>query len=137
MADDDHCARCPGRRGESLAAEARRATTATTGDDGLVRLPTAQADRRLKVLRALLADAAGDDAPETAVLGRRVRLRDAEGAGDTATYALVVPGDGDPSQGWISVDSPRGAAVLGRRTGDRVEVASPAGRWFVTIVAVE
>lgn len=122
---------------DSLAAEASRDTTGAPGDDGLVWLPLAQARRRLEMLRMILAGAECDNSPGTAVLGRRVTLRDADTSGDTTTYALVIPGDGDPAQGWISVDSPLGSAVLGHRAGDRVEVAAPAGRWAVSIVAVE
>ena len=60
---------------------------------------------------------------------------------DTALGVMPVrrafPGDGDPDRGWISADSPLGAAVLGCEPGDRVEVAAPAGRRVVTVLSIE
>ena len=73
--------------------------------------------------------------PDRAVIGRRVTLLEEDG--DSTTYALVFPGDGDPGQGWISADSPLGTAVMGCGPGERVEVIAPAGRWLVTVLAVE
>ena len=73
--------------------------------------------------------------PDRAVIGRRVTLLEEEG--DSVTYALVFPGDGDPVQGWISADSPLGAAVLGCTPGDTVEVMAPAGPRVVTVLSVE
>ena len=69
------------------------------------------------------------------IIGRRVTLLEEEG--DSVTYALVFPGDGDPVQGWISADSPLGAAVLGCTPGDTVEVMAPAGPRVVTVLSVE
>jgi transcription elongation GreA/GreB family factor len=73
--------------------------------------------------------------PDRAVIGRRVTLLEEDG--DSVTYGLVFPGDGDPIQGWISADSPLGAAVLGCAPGDRVEVDAPVGRRVVTVLSVE
>ena len=73
--------------------------------------------------------------PDRAVIGRRVTLLEAEG--ESVSYALVFPGDGDPAQGWISADSPLGTAVLGCGPGDRVEVEAPAGRRVVTVLSIE
>ena len=44
---------------------------------------------------------------------------------------------GTPAEGWLSADSPLGAAVLGRSPGDAVEVTAPAGSRVVTVLAVE
>ncbi len=104
-------------------------------DDDVVHLPTLRAARRLDVLSAVLDDAEQVDGPDRAVIGRRVTLLEEDG--DSITYALVFPGDGDPVQGWISADSPLGSAVLGRAPGDRVEVIAPAGPRMVTVLAVE
>lgn len=122
---------------DRLVADIARDTTAepVDEDDVLVRLPVAHAGRRLDALRAILADAVFDEDPDTIAIGDRVTLRDPDGS--TETYALVIPGDGDPSQGWVSADSPLGSAVIGRRAGDRADVAAPGGSWQVTIVAVE
>jgi transcription elongation GreA/GreB family factor len=103
--------------------------------DGVSDLEAIKAARRLNVLSRVLDWAERDHEPESAVIGRRVTVLEADG--DSVTYALVFPGDGDPTQGWISADSPLGSAVLGCLPGDKVEVAAPEGPRVVTVVAVE
>ena len=110
---------------------------AGSGDSAgeVLNLRVVQAARRFDTLAAVLASAERDDEPDRAVIGRRVTLLEPDG--DTVTYALVFPGDGDPAQGWISADSPLGAAALGCRPGDSVEVIAPAGSRVVTVLAVD
>jgi hypothetical protein len=103
--------------------------------DGIVDLAVIKAARRLDVLSAVLDAAERDHASETAVIGRRVTVREADG--ESVTYALVFPGDGDPAQVWTSADSPLGSAILRRLPGDSVEVAAPAGRRVVTVLSVQ
>ena len=43
------------------------------------------------------------------------------------TYRIVGAAEADPRNGRISNESPLGAALLGRRVGDRVCVTTPAG----------
>ena len=51
--------------------------------------------------------------------------------GDRATYQLVGPFEADAMQGRISIDSPMGSTLLGRRPGDEVTVYAPGGvRYF-------
>jgi hypothetical protein len=104
-------------------------------EPGVVHLPMALAGRRFETLTAVLGSAEEVDDPDRAVIGRRAVLREADG--QSVSYALVFPGDGDPSLGWISGDSPMGSAVLGARAGDVVEVDAPAGRRSITVVAVD
>ena len=104
-------------------------------DDGLIHVPVFKAARRLDVLSAVLDGSEQVHDPGRAVIGRRVTLLEEEG--DSVTYSLVFPGDGDPAQGWISADSPMGSAVLGCEPGDRVEVIAPSGRRVVTVLSVE
>ena len=103
--------------------------------DGVVDLAVSKAARRLDVLSAVRDVAERIHEPERAVIGRRVTVLEPEG--ESVTYALVFPGDGDPAQGWISADSPLGSAVLGCGPGDRVEVTAPAGRRVVIVLPVE
>lgn len=103
--------------------------------DGLIHLPVAKAERRLEVLTSVLDLADEVDDADLAIIGRRVTLREPDG--ESVTYSLVFPGDGDPGQGWISGDSPMGAAILWHRAGDVVEVEAPAGRRSVTVLAIE
>jgi hypothetical protein len=104
-------------------------------DDDVVNLPAFKAIRRRDVLSAVLDASEKVHEPDRAVIGRRVTVLEAEG--DLVTYTLVFPGDGDPVQGWISADSPLGAALLGRTPGDTVEVDAPVGRRVVTVLSVE
>jgi len=42
-------------------------------------------------------------------------------------YRIVGSAEADPQKGWISNESPIGKALLGRKSGDEVEVSVPAG----------
>jgi transcription elongation factor GreA len=70
---------------------------------------------------------------ETVRVGSRVRLHDLDGEED---YALVQHEEADPFAGLVSAESPLGRALLGRATGDRVNVRAPGGVRVVTVVAV-
>jgi transcription elongation factor GreA len=120
---------------EQLRVDTRTLAVAADDGDGLVDLRIAQAVRRRDQLADVLAAAAPVDDRESAVIGSRLTIVDDGGEPDT--YTLVAPGQGDPSRGWVSADSPLGAAVLGARAGDSVEVDAPAGRRHVTIVRLE
>jgi len=98
-------------------------------------LPWLGAHFRLDALSAVFDSAERIHESQQAVIGRRVTVLEPEG--ESVTYALVFPGDGDPGQGWISADSPLGSAILGCEPGDRVEVTAPAGRRVVTVLSVE
>ena len=56
----------------------------------------------------------------------RVHLLDLD-SDDEVTYRLVSPDESDPANGKISVSSPIGKALIGRREGDEVEVQTPKG----------
>jgi hypothetical protein len=120
----------------ALRAELDRldAELAVAPAPGIVRLPVGDPARRRDQLRRVRDGAVVDDSPGIAMIGRRVSIRD---DGEVETYALVLPGDGDPSQGWVSADSPLGAAVLGAQPGQRVQVLAPAGPREVEVTAVE
>jgi transcription elongation GreA/GreB family factor len=103
--------------------------------DGVVDLTVIKAARRLDVLSAVLDAAERIHESERAVIGRRVTVLEPEG--ESVSYRLVFPGDGDPAQGCISADSPLGSAILGCVPGDRVEVTAPAGPRLVTVLSVK
>ena len=102
---------------------------------GVADIALVKAARRLEVLSAVSDAAEQIHDTERAVIGSRVTLLEAEG--DSATYSLVFPGDGDPAKGCISADSPLGSAILGCESGDRVEVTAPAGRRVITVLSVQ
>ena len=77
-----------------------------------------------------------EDVPPTVVtLNSRVRVRTI-GTDAEREFTLVVPGHSDVRKGRISVLTPVGAALLGRREGDTVECDVPAGRLRLRIEAV-
>ncbi len=59
-------------------------------------------------------------------IGSTVVIRDVE-YGDEETYTIVGSTEVDPSNGRISLKSPIGRALMGRKVGDIVEVQTPGG----------
>ena len=47
--------------------------------------------------------------------------------GTTKSYTLVDPIEANPSEGKLSIKSPVGEAVVGKRKGDRVTIKTPSG----------
>jgi transcription elongation factor GreA len=66
-------------------------------------------------------------------VGSRVRVRDADGEFECT---LVDGHDSDFQRQLISVDSPLGRALAGRRAGELVTVVAPAGKRAVVILEV-
>ncbi|MDQ1239142.1 MAG: transcription elongation factor GreA [Thermodesulfobacteriota bacterium] len=60
------------------------------------------------------------------VFGSTVSLEDLE-TGETKSYRLLGQDEADISQGILSVSSPVGRALIGRRAEDMVEVKTPSG----------
>ena len=52
-------------------------------------------------------------------------------------YELVGAGEADPARWRISISSPVGEAIAGRRAGDQIEVETPRRRVRVDLVSVE
>ena len=71
----------------------------------------------------------------TVSLGSKVDLYD-EDLGEKMTYEIVGTTEADVEQGRISNESPIGNALLGRKMGDTVKVAVPAGITTITIKKV-
>lgn len=57
--------------------------------------------------------------------------------GEVARYQLVGPDEFDASAGRISVDSPVGRALLGKRLGDEVTVQRPNGERLYCVLRIE
>jgi transcription elongation factor GreA len=57
--------------------------------------------------------------------------------GKSQTYQLVGPAEAAPTQGRISHKSPVGEALIGRKRGDKVKVAVPAGNVEMTVISVK
>jgi transcription elongation factor GreB len=57
--------------------------------------------------------------------------------GERLRYQIVGPDEFDAAAGRISVDSPVGRALMGRRLGDEVEIRRPRGDTSLTILEIE
>ena len=68
-------------------------------------------------------------------LGSRVTVRHDDGREEH--YAIVGSAEVDPLEGKISNESPVGRALLGKKVGDVVKVAVPAGVLRLTVTALE
>jgi transcription elongation factor GreA len=94
---------------------------------------------RILQLEALLRTARVVDnhgvPPDQVTVGSTVRVKDV-GTGEEMTYMIVGTAEADPARARISNESPVGRALLGRRPGDVVEVAAPAGRIRYRILQV-
>jgi transcription elongation factor GreB len=66
--------------------------------------------------------------------GARVTVEDENG--HRTSYEIVGPDEVDPVAGQISVASPVGRALLGKRAGDRVVLRRPKGDVMVIVVSV-
>lgn len=66
--------------------------------------------------------------------GAWVDLEDEEGR--SHRYRLVGPDEFDAKAGRISVDSPVGRALMGKRLGDEVSVRRPKGELLYTVLEI-
>jgi len=66
--------------------------------------------------------------------GSTIQIEDAEGK--LETYHLVGAVESDPSSGRISIESPVGRALVGKRKGDKVTVSVPSGTLSFTVKSV-
>jgi transcription elongation factor GreA len=92
---------------------------------------------RIAELEQLLAaSAVGPSVPHGAIaVGSRVTARD--DAGRLHVFILVGPLEAGGAPGNVSTDSPVGAALMGRASGDHVAVKTPAGQRTFSVVSVE
>jgi transcription elongation factor GreB len=67
--------------------------------------------------------------------GAWVTIEEPDGA--TRRHRIVGPDEFDRELGYVSMDSPLGRALLGRRLGDELEVRLPGGLLAVAITAIE
>ena len=65
-------------------------------------------------------------ASSPADLGAGVKLRSLED-GTTRAYTIVGPFEANPSEGKLSIKSPVGEAVVGKRKGNQIAVKTPSG----------
>jgi transcription elongation factor GreA len=73
----------------------------------------------------------------TVRIGGRVTVtRPGEGLGGTS-FTIVGSSEAKPAEGFISNESPLGRALLGKKVGDTVTVATPKGTSAYQVVRIE
>lgn len=73
---------------------------------------------------------------DTVKFGAKVTLVDEE-TDDEASYQIVGEFEADVKKGKISVSSPIARAIIGKRKGDSVEVATPGGGKSYEILKIQ
>lgn len=96
-------------------------------------------DRRVRYLTKLLeesvvVDPAEREGSDRVFFGAWVTVEDEDG--EQATYQLVGSDEYDPKAARISLESPLGRSLLGKRVDDAVLVRRPKGDAELTIVEV-
>ena len=69
-------------------------------------------------------------------VGSVVRLRDVD-AKETIEYYIVGSAEADPAQNKLSNESPVGKAIIGKKKGETVEVATPRGSLKYKILDIQ
>jgi transcription elongation factor GreA len=100
----------------------------------------AHLEGRIREIKAILAraqiiDEENGQSNEVRV-GSRVTVR-VDGEDDDETWAIVGSAEAKPREGKISNESPLGAALLGKRKGQKVSVQTPSGQMKLTIVKIK
>lgn len=72
---------------------------------------------------------------EKVVFGTTVRISDME-SGEEISYRLVGPFESDISLNRISVTSPIGRALIGKKVGDEAKVNAPGGQRYFEIIDI-
>ena len=72
--------------------------------------------------------------PDVVAVNSEVLLRDLD-SGDTRIYKLVLPAQAR-AENSISILTPLGAAMLGYRVGDIIELPVPSGVWRLKVLDV-
>jgi transcription elongation factor GreB len=96
-------------------------------------------DRRVRFLRQRLDGMTVVDQPPADVtrvfFGAWVTLERADGV--AVRYRIVGPDETDAARSYISMDSPLGRALLGKKLDAEVTVTLPSGSTTFTLVAVD
>lgn len=72
---------------------------------------------------------------DKAVFGSKVLLENTD-SGEEVTYMLVGPEESDIEKGRISITSPLGKMILGKKPGDEISINAPGGQRFYELVEI-
>jgi transcription elongation factor GreA len=96
-------------------------------------------DARIRHLEGQLSQAEIIDTEmlggDRVVFGATVCVREGD-TDEERTFRLVGADEANPQKGWISIQSPVGRALVGKQSGDTVEVRVPKGTMTYEIVSV-
>ena len=93
-------------------------------------------DIEAKLSNAQIIDVTAVNAGGKVVFGSTVHLVDSAD-GTEAKYQIVGEDEADIKSGLLSIGSPIARALIGKKEGDEVEVATPSGKRSYEITAVE
>jgi transcription elongation factor GreA len=93
-------------------------------------------DNRIYELQEMIGRAEIIKESHSSVAGPGSTIDVVDHDGSTETYHLVGGVESDPSAGRISVDSPVGRALMGKKKGDKVTINVPQGSLTLTIKSV-
>jgi transcription elongation factor GreA len=94
----------------------------------------AMLETRIAELEDILknADIIKPSKSSTVRIGSTVKLEN----GKKVTYQVVGPVEADPLEGKISNESPIGAALMGKKVGDKVTIETPKGSVTYGVISV-
>lgn len=72
---------------------------------------------------------------DTVQIGSQVEVME-KGTKEIEHYRLVGPAEANPRQGKISIESPLGEALMGKKVGDKVTINAPDGDLTFVIKAI-
>ena len=124
---------------KAVSAAAANGDRSENGDYIYGKKRLREIDSRVRFLRKRLDALQVVEGPlgdrSKAWFGAWVTLEDE--AGQEQAWRIVGPDEFDLSQGKISCDSPLGRALLGKAVADEIQLETPEGCTFLTLVAVE
>ena len=72
---------------------------------------------------------------EKVVFASRVLLENID-TGESVEYQIIGPDESDIEKGMISISSPLGRAILGKKPGDEITVQAPGGKRYYELVEI-
>ena len=86
--------------------------------------------------RAEVIDPEKVTARDRVVFGLTVTVQDVD-SGEIKKYKLVGEDESEPEEGFISVTSPVGSALIGKRVDDEIQVRAPGGIKGFLVINIE
>ncbi len=123
---------------EQLKRAKERADTADSAEYEEAQNTQRIVEGRIADLEHMLKEA--EVAPEEKAPARKVKfgfkVTVENEAGEKMKYTIVGSPESDPDEGKISNQSPMGKALLGKHTGDEVEIIAPKGNFKLKVISI-